>query len=178
MATQDRALVVIDLQNDYFPGGAFPLWNPEQTLANTLAAMELAQTAGVPVILVQHIAQGAGGPFFNPDTTGVEIHRQVLNAAQGARIVVKRNADAFLGTELEETLAGLGVHQLLVCGMMTQNCVTHTAISRSAEKYDITVLGDCCTTVSEMIHLIALNALAPRVRIATAREAFSPTRRG
>ena len=49
--------------------------------------------------------------------------------------------------------------------MMTQNCVTHTAISRAAEKYRVAVLGDCCASVSQMIHLIALKALAARVPV-------------
>jgi len=53
----------------------------------------------------------------------------------------------------------------LVCGMMTQNCVTHTAISKAAEKYKVAVLEDCCASVSEMLHLIALRALSTRVAL-------------
>ena len=87
-------------------------------------------------------------------------------------MVVKAFADSFHQTNLEETLAGLGVNELLLCGMMTQNCVTHTAISKSAEKYAVTVLTDCCTTVDQMIHLIALNALSTRVTLMTAEEAL------
>jgi nicotinamidase-related amidase len=56
--------------------------------------------------------------------------------------------------------------------MMTQNCVTHTAISKSAEKYKVSVLPDCCTTVSEMIHRIALNALSTRVALVPSSEAL------
>jgi len=67
---------------------------------------------------------------------------------------------------LEATLAKLGVDELLICGMMTQNCVTHTAISKSAEKYRVAILSDCCTTVNEMLHLIALHAVSTRVRLA------------
>jgi nicotinamidase-related amidase len=63
------------------------------------------------------------------------------------------------------------VTELLVCGMMTQNCVTHTAISKSAEKYTVTVLSDCCTTVSEMLHHIALHALSTRVALVPGGEA-------
>jgi nicotinamidase-related amidase len=44
---------------------------------------------------------------------------------------------------------------MLVCGMMTQNCVTHTAISKAAEKYSVKILPDCFTTINEPIHLIA-----------------------
>lgn len=92
--------------------------------------------------------------------------------APDATIVTKAFADGLFDTTLEETLTGLGVTELLVCGMMTQNCVTHTAISRSAEKYRISILVDCCTTVDEMIHKIALNALSLRVRLVPFAEAF------
>lgn len=174
MKTSKRALIVIDLQNDYFPDGAFPLWNAEGTLANVVKAMRKAGAAGVPVILVQHVADAARGiaPFFNAGTRGVELHPAVREEAPDAKVVIKTFADSFLETELEEILNGFGTEEILVFGMMTQNCVTHTAISRAAEKYQVTVLSDCCTTVSEMIHLIALNALAPRVNVATAAEAL------
>jgi nicotinamidase-related amidase len=56
--------------------------------------------------------------------------------------------------------------------MMTQNCVTHTAISKAAEKYAVTVLTDCCTTVSEILHLIALHALSTRVKLLPSTEAI------
>ena len=51
-----RALIVIDLQNDYFPGGLFPLWNTEETLRNVVAAIGKARALGIPVIHVQHVA--------------------------------------------------------------------------------------------------------------------------
>lgn len=174
MNSSKKALIVIDPQNDYFPDGAFPLWNTESTLANILEAIVRAGQAGIPVILVQHVADSSRGiaPFFNTGTKGVELHPAVLGAAKNTNIVVKTYADSFIGTNLEDVLAGYGTRELLVCGMMTQNCVTHTAISKTAEQYEVTVLADCCTTVSEMIHLIALNALVPRVRVATMDQAF------
>ena len=162
-----RALIVIDLQNDYFPGGLFPLWNTEETLRNILAAIGKARALGIPVIHVQHVANATKGiaPFFNAGTPGVDIHPEVLAAAPDAPVVVKEYADSFHGTALEPVLSGLGVEELLVCGMMTQNCVTHTAIAKGAEKYKVTVLTDCSTTVNEMLHLIALNALSTRVAL-------------
>ena len=169
-----KALIVIDVQNDYFPGGKFPLWNTEETLAHTLNAVQRANEQGVPVILVQHVADASRGPapFFNTGTDGVALHPAIIQAAPGAPVVVKAFADSFHRTGLDATLAGLGVTELLVCGMMTQNCVTHTAISKAAEPYAVTVLTDCCTTVDRMIHLIALNALSTRVALATAGEAL------
>jgi nicotinamidase-related amidase len=160
-----KALLVIDIQNDYFPGGKYPLWNADATLVNIEHAITTAKAKGVPVILVQHVADPGRGlaPFFNRDTDGVRIHPRILAAAKDAPVVVKAFADAFVKTDLDEVLAGLGVTELLVCGMMTQNCVTHTAISKSADKYRVCILPDCCTTVDAMIHNIALNAVSTRL---------------
>lgn len=169
------ALIVIDLQNDYFPGGAFPLNQPDETLASVLEAMRRARQQGMPVIHVQHIADGSKGisPFFNAGTHGVAIHADVLAAAPEAPVVIKHFADSFEQTTLHETLQQLQVNELLLCGMMTQNCVTHTALSRRADLYrQVTVLSDACTTVSPMLHAIALNALSTRVRLATVAEAL------
>ncbi len=169
-----RALLLIDLQNDYFPGGLFPLWDTERTLPALVGAIERARTAGIEVIHIQHIANPEAGiaPFFNKDTPGAAIHPIILSAAPDAPIVVKEYADSFHQTELEEVLSARGVSELLVCGMMTQNCVTHTAISKSAEKYKVTILPDCCTTVSEPIHLIALHAVSTRVPLVPSTEAM------
>jgi len=167
-----NALLVIDLQNDYFPGGKFPLWNTDAVLQNIVRAIEKANAQGIPVIHIQHIANSKLGiaPFFNEGTAGADIHPRILAAAPTAPIVVKEFADSFEKTTLEETLARLGVDELLMCGMMTQNCVTHTAISKAAEKYSVAVLVDCCTTVDEMIHNIALHALSTRVKLVPSSE--------
>ena len=169
-----RALIVIDIQNDYFPGGAFEQWHAEQVLNQTLLAMAQAQAAGDAIILVQHIADTRSGPapFFNPQTQGVALHPQLLAAAVNAPIVVKQHADSFLDTTLTSHLQTLGCDQLLICGMMTQNCITHTALSPQAANYQVAVLSDACSSVSQMIHLIALRALADRIPLLTTQEAW------
>ena len=167
-----KALLVIDLQNDYFPGGKFPLWNTEATLQNIERAIARATAQRIPVIIVQHIADSRRGiaPFFNEGTSGAEVHPRILAAAPGAPLVRKAFADSFHQTRLEETLAGLGTTELLVCGMMTQNCVTHTAISKSAEKYRVSILADCCTTVTELLHNIALHAVSTRLPLVSVND--------
>lgn len=169
-----KALLVIDIQNDYFPGGKYPLWNADAVLVNIERAIGAAKAKGVSVILIQHVADPERGiaPFFNRDTDGVRIHPRILSAAADAPVVVKAFADAFVKTDLEKVLAGLGVTDLLVCGMMTQNCVTHTAISKSAEKYRVCILPDCCTSVDAMIHNIALNAVSTRLKLVPSTEAL------
>lgn len=167
-----KVLLVIDVQNDYFPGGKFPLWNTDVVLANIVRAIEMAKAGGIPIVLVQHVVDSAQGaaPFFNKCTPGAEMHPRILAFAPDAPIVTKEYADGFVKTDLEEVLAGLGATDLLVCGMMTQNCVTHTAISKSAEKYEVCILADCCTTVSEILHVIALRAVSTRVRVVPSNE--------
>lgn len=162
-----KALLLIDIQNDYFENGSYPLWNTEVTLNRIESAIKSAQDNQIAVIHVQHIADNSQGlsPFFNSGTDGVNIHSRMLEAAPNAPVIIKTHADSFHETTLQGTLKEIGVEELLVCGMMTQNCVTHTAISKSAEKYTVSILQDCCTTVDEMIHLIALNAVSTRVSL-------------
>ncbi|MEH0711869.1 cysteine hydrolase family protein [Vibrio owensii] len=166
------ALLVIDLQNDYFPNGKFPLWNTEATLKNIKSAIAKANKKNIPVIHIQHIADPAMGiaPFFNEGSEGADIHPEILALAPNADVVIKHFADGFEQTNLEEVLQKHGVTELLVTGMMTQNCVTHTAISKAAEKYEVSILMDCCTTVDEMIHNIALHAVSTRVPLVTAEQ--------
>ena len=170
-----KALLVIDIQNDYFPEGAFPLWNAEETLQKIEAAVAKAQQAQMPVILIQHIADKRQGlaPFFNEGTSGADLHPRLLKAAPQATIIRKTFADSFVQTDLEQTLQALGTTELLICGMMTQNCVTHTAISKSAEKYTVSILSDCCTTVNQILHLIALHAVSTRMTLAHSEQALA-----
>jgi nicotinamidase-related amidase len=170
-----KALLIIDLQNDYFPQGKFPLHNTAQTLSNIQIAIDKANQQNIPIILIQHIADAANGiaPFFNKGSLGVQIHPAILNAAGNADIVEKSYADSFEQTNLEQVLQKHKITELLITGMMTQNCVTHTAISKEAEKYHVAIVMDCCATVDQMIHNIALNAVSTRVNLQTTEQAFS-----
>lgn len=170
------ALLIIDAQNDYFPGGAFPLANTETTLQHILEAMAAARKHDIPIVLIQHVADPKLGtaPFFNLHTNGVEICPQVLAAAGDAPVVVKHYADGFEQTQLQSVLQGWNVDELVIAGMMTQNCVTFTALAKPAELYQkVTVLTDATTTVSDLLHRIALRALSTRLHLATTAEVFS-----
>lgn len=162
-----KALVIIDPQNDYFSGGLYPLANTDAELSRLLQLIDTATKAGWPVIFVQHIVPKGPqpGPFFNEGSEGAAVHPQLLAAAPNAHIVTKHHADAFDDTELPALLQTLDVKELLLCGMMTQNCVTHTALSPVAVQYAVTVIGDACTTREELLHHIALRALARRVNV-------------
>jgi nicotinamidase-related amidase len=159
------ALLLIDLQEEYFPGGRYPLWNIADTLAAAEASIARARREGIAIVHVQHVASSADSPLFAPGSEGVRIHPDILAAAPDAPVVVKQHADAFHETDLAALLQELGVQRLLLAGAMTQNCVTHTALSKAAERFDVAVLADATTTVDPMIHGFALAALRPRVAV-------------
>ena len=127
-----KALLVIDVQNDYFADGKFPLWNAEIVSENVEKAIRRAKDNDIPVIYIQHIVKQEPAPFFGEETPGVKINSRILAAAPHAPIIVKQNADSFQGTTLEEVLNKLDVTELLVCGMMTHNCVSRTPPSDSS----------------------------------------------
>ncbi|MCP9630703.1 isochorismatase family protein [Rhodopseudomonas palustris] len=165
-----RALLVIDIQNDYFAGGALPLWQAEETEARLVAAIGKARAAGDRVILVQHVSTAPAGPFV-AGSAGVAIRPAILAAAGGAPIVTKHVADAFQDTDLATHLNG--IDELLIAGMMTQNCVVFTALSRAADRLRIKVVGDLCTAPTGVVHQVALNALGSKTAVTTAAEVWA-----
>jgi nicotinamidase-related amidase len=161
----NTALLIIDIQNDYFPKGKFPLWNTDKILINIKELIAKANQQHVPVFLIQHVSSAPKGmaPFFEKGSEGANIHPEIIAICPNAEVIQKQHADSFYQTHLEKSLEKFDIDELLICGMMTQNCVTHTAISKKAEKYKVSIIEDCCTTTDEMIHIIALNAASPRV---------------
>ena len=87
----NKALLVIDPQNDYFPGGKYPLWNTEKTLNNIKIAIKKANEKDMPVIYIQHIADPAQGlaPFFNQGSEGAKIHPLIMQSDLTFEVVVK-----------------------------------------------------------------------------------------
>lgn len=156
------ALIVIDVQNDYFPGGVLPLHQAEQVEAAIVAEIERARAAGERIILVRHVSPAETG-LFAANGSGAAIRPAVLAAAGDAPIVTKQMADAFQETDLATHLAG--VDRIRICGMMTQNCVVFTAMSEAAAAFDVTVIGNLCAAPSEIVHHVALNALGSKLRV-------------
>eukprot|EP01132_Coremiostelium_polycephalum_P007942 gene7942-9771_t len=177
MSTENKkALVVIDIQYDYFSGGLFPLFNTQETLDNIINTIRIAKSKNIPVVLVQHIVDAAPVPkgFFFKDTEGAKIHKDILAAAgPEAPIVVKAFADSYLKTNLGEILDGHQVQEVLYCGMMTQNCVGLSAISESAKKYKNVILSDCSTSPTEMVHLVALAGFGQRATVQDSKSALN-----
>ena len=93
------ALLLIDLQNDYFPGGAWELAGSDAAVASAARLLAAFRAAGKPVIHIQHVAAHPGATFFRPATPGVEIHPLVA-PAPGEKVVIKHFANSFRDTSL------------------------------------------------------------------------------
>ena len=97
-----KALVIVDLQNDYFPNGKWVLDGIEAASANAARLIAASRQAGIPVVHVRH-ESGADAPFFNPGTSGAKIHGSV-KPADDEEVVLKHAANSFKDTDLEHIL--------------------------------------------------------------------------
>ena len=141
----DTALLVIDIQNDYFPGGAMELEGAEAAGAKAGQAIQAFRSRGLPVIHVRHLSVRPGSTFFIPGTKGAEIHAAVKPLPDES-IVEKNFPNSFRNTGLKELLEKQKVQNLAVAGMMTHMCVDATVRHAADLGYRITLLGDACAT--------------------------------
>ena len=107
------ALILIDLQNDYFPGGALELAGITQAAAQARKALAACRSAGLPVFHIQHLSLGDGASFFIPETRGAEIHEDV-RPRPGEPVIRKHYPNAFRETGLKEALNAAGVEALVI----------------------------------------------------------------
>lgn len=140
-----QALMIIDMQNDYFPNGKWPLEGVEEAADNVAALLQKARAEGLPVVHIQHVNEEEDVPFFLAGTDGVAIH-PTLVPQQGEILVRKTEPNAFNGTELDEILKAGGITRLTMCGAMSHMCVDATARAAADLGYDITVIHDACAT--------------------------------
>ncbi|PXV67997.1 nicotinamidase-related amidase [Dysgonomonas alginatilytica] len=143
MNAQQKALVIIDIQNDYFTGGNMPLVGSEEAVLNAKLVLEQFRKEGLPVIHIQHVSDRPGSIFFVPGTKGVEIHSEVA-PLESEKIIVKHYPNSFRETELSDYLKSKGISDLVICGMMTSMCVDATTRAAKDFGYNCTVIGDAC----------------------------------
>jgi nicotinamidase-related amidase len=139
------ALLLIDMQNDYFPGGAMELVGMTQAAARAREALTACRQARRPIFHIQHLAPGPGATFFRPNTVGVEIHESVRPLA-GEPVIQKHYPNVFRDTGLLEVLRGAGVEEVIICGAMSHMCID--ASTRAAFDYGFacTVIHDACAS--------------------------------
>ena len=152
-----NALIIIDIQNDYFEGGKNELHLPEQAAANAKKALEFSRSSNMPVFHVQHISIQQGAAFFLPDSTGAEIHQSVAPRI-GEKVFIKHAPNAFFQTGLSDELLRQNISHLVICGMMSHMCIDTTVRATKDFGFSVTVLEDACTTKDLIWHDTAIPA--------------------
>lgn len=143
MSQAQRALIVIDVQNEYFTGGLrieYPDVN--DSLRNICRAIDAANAAGIPVVVVQHLA-AENAPIFARGSKGAELHPDIAERPYQHR-VEKHMASALAGTDLADWLKERAIDTLTVVGYMTHNCVDATVRQASHSGWKVEVLHDAC----------------------------------
>jgi nicotinamidase-related amidase len=141
----DTALLVIDIQNDYFPGGAMELEGSEAAGSKAGIALRHFREKKLPVIHVRHLSVRPGATFFVPGTRGADIHASVKPLA-GETVIEKNFPNSFRNTGLKDALEKQGIKNLVVAGMMTHMCVDASVRQAADLGYKVTLLGDACAT--------------------------------
>ena len=139
------ALLLIDIQNDYFAGGANPLSGSEEASEKACEILNHFRYNHLPVIHIQHTASRPGSTFFLPGTVGAEIHVNV-QPTPSERIIEKHYPNSFRETSLKQHLTEMQIENLVVCGMMTHMCVDATVRAAKDFGYNCTVISDACAT--------------------------------
>lgn len=139
------ALVLIDIQNDYFPGGAMALAEPEAAGRNAAVLLAQFRAADRPIFHIRHEAARPGATFFLPGTPGADIHSCVA-PLPGETVLTKHWPNSFRDTGLGEALTACGAKRLVVAGMMTHMCLDATVRAAFDLGYAVTVAADACAT--------------------------------
>lgn len=143
MQTPRRALIVIDAQQEYFEG-LLQIQHParDESLARITQAMDAADQAGIPVVVVQHEAP-AGFPVFAPESPTFELHPEIAKRIDGAaHRFTKPFASIFASTGLEEWLRDREIDTITLVGYMTNNCVIGSAAAAEPLGFTVEVLSD------------------------------------
>jgi len=141
----DTALLIIDIQNDYFPGGAMELEGADAAGVKARAVLEKFRKESLPVFHVRHLSTRPGSTFFLPGTPGAEIHAEV-RPREGETVLEKNFPNSFRGTALQDHLDKHQVRNLVVAGMMTHMCVDASVRAAADLGYKVTLLADACAT--------------------------------
>ncbi len=131
---KNTALLIIDIQKFYFPGGSLPLFEPEKAAEKAAILLETFRDNNMTVIHVQHNAR-----------SGAKIH-ELVAPINDEKIISKDKANSFVGTDLLDYLKDNKIENLVICGMQTHMCLEAATRAASDFGFNCTVIEDACTT--------------------------------
>jgi nicotinamidase-related amidase len=138
-----NCLILVDLQNDYFPGGNMELVGIEKAAANAQILLNKFRKAKLPIIHVQHISAHPGATFFLPETDGANIN-QLVTPQEDEIVVVKNFPNSFRSTSLLEILKKEKADNLTICGAMSHMCIDATTRAAFDFGFNCIVAEDAC----------------------------------
>ncbi|MGO2880407.1 cysteine hydrolase family protein [Halomonas sp. 86] len=141
-----RAIIVVDIQNEYFPGGKLLLNGIEEAATNAANVIEHARSANDLVVYFQHESADPDIPFFTPGTQGVAIHPIVAPLGEET-VLVKHFPNSFRETGLQELLDQQNIEEVVIIGAMSHMCIDATSRAASDLGYKTTIIHDACATL-------------------------------
>ncbi len=139
------ALLIVDIQNDYFPGGKMELVGSLQAAAQARLLLDHFRSAALPRLFIQHLAARPGATFFLPGTPGAEIH-PTLQRETGETLIQKHFPNSFRDTTLLTRLQDAGIQRVVICGMMTHMCIDATTRAAYDLGFNCLLAADACAT--------------------------------
>jgi nicotinamidase-related amidase len=168
-------LLLVDVQNDYFPGGAMEVVGATAAAHQAAKLLAAFRQQALPIIHVQHIAARPGATFFLPNTTGAEIHESVRPGPREV-VIQKHFPNSFRETPLLEHLHSANISRLVIAGMMTHMCIDTTTRAAADIGFACSLAHDACATRAlsfngvqvpaesvQIAYLAALNGLFAKV---------------
>ncbi|GAB3281174.1 isochorismatase family protein [Kineosporia babensis] len=142
MSTLKRALVVVDVQQEYFDGPLEIQFPPrENSLAQIVRVIETAQAHSLPIAYAQHTTP-AGTPVFAEGSPGWQLHPRIEALAGDGKRFTKVNGSVYAGTDLAEWLHSHEVDTVTLVGYMTHNCDLASSIESEGLGFGAEVLSD------------------------------------
>ena len=138
-------LILVDLQNDYFPGGNMALFETEKAAANARLLLNMFRKNNLTIIHIRHLSLRPGATFFLPDTYGAEINGMIA-PERGEPVIVKNFPNSFRETALAAELTKRKVDNLVICGAMSHMCIDSTVRAAFDLGFHCQVAEDACTT--------------------------------
>lgn len=141
----NEALLIIDVQNDYFPGGANELYGAYEAESKIKSLIAESRKINRPIVYIQHI-NPPDDTFFIEETFGCEISERIKPLPDD-KVIVKYYPNSFLETDLNSYLKENNIKKLIVCGMMTHMCVDTTVRAAMDYGYEVDLVADGCATM-------------------------------
>lgn len=139
------ALILVDIQKDYFPGGRMELVGMNDASRNARELLQFFREKKWPIFHIQHIAVKDNAAFFLPNSVGMEIHENVTPISNEP-VIQKHHPNSFLNTKLHEELLKAGIESVVICGAMSHMCIDATTRAASDLGFQCTVIHDACAT--------------------------------